>query len=163
MNNPITLFLLIILVTAVFFDLKNQKIPNWLTLGSLPIILVISFLSGGSAQLITSFLGAALAGFIWLFIWQLGLVGGGDQKLMMVVGASLGYQLVIPVTLVIAMVGGLQAIIFILIEKLKEPNKTLRDISKSLYIPYGLAIAAGVLLTLVLNNFHLIPQTLFLI
>jgi len=66
--------LLGIVFFASFYDLKHREVPNWLTL---PLILLGVFMSfPGNPSLWT------MSVFIF-FIWQTGVIGGGDAKLWM--------------------------------------------------------------------------------
>ena len=92
---------------AVFNDLRTQRIPNWLTVPSLVLALVVHGCHGlvvnGSHglldELVFSLLGFA-AGFGMLFLLLLiGGGGGGDVKMMAALGAWLGWKLTVAVFL----------------------------------------------------------------
>jgi len=86
-----------VLAAAASVDLRERRIPNWMTLGLILTGLAQSF---GDGQLTTageSMLGL-MAGFALLFVlFCLGAVGAGDVKLMAGVGAWLGPILVLQV------------------------------------------------------------------
>ena len=75
---------------ATATDLKNRKIPNWLTVSSAIIGLLFHIFTAGLDGVWFS-LGGFAVGFGILFVlWMIGGGGGGDVKLMGAVGAWLG-------------------------------------------------------------------------
>ncbi|QDT12343.1 A24 family peptidase [Planctomycetes bacterium K23_9] len=82
----VILFSTIALVT----DLKNRRIPNWLTVSSAIAGLAWHAWSGGLAGVGTSLGGFATGFGLLLLLWAIGGGGGGDVKLMGAVGAWLG-------------------------------------------------------------------------
>ncbi len=100
MSEPSTyLLLLALLLTAVAagWDLRTGEIPNRLVAvgaGACAAALLVAGVAGGGAALLRSLL-AAVAGFglvslvPWL-LYRAGGMGGGDLKLLAVVGAALG-------------------------------------------------------------------------
>jgi prepilin peptidase CpaA len=160
----ITLALLTGLI-AIIWDLKYHKIPNWLTLPALLLGVVIN-IALNPGEWYFPFAGL-LAGFILLFIpFALGGIGGGDLKLLAALGAILGVRAVLWIFLIGGVAGGLfsaVAIIFKMglregsirifsifssIGNVKNQNKTADSPSKQ-YIPYGLAIVFGLVITLI--------------
>ena len=79
---------LIVLVSAVYFDIKERRIPNRLIVLSLlffPVLVVLS--SGLSLDIIKTHLIAALIVFsVGLVFWLTGWMGAGDVKLLGVLG-----------------------------------------------------------------------------
>lgn len=83
--------LIFILFISVFFDLKERRIPNWLTLWGAVIGLFINFLEG-FAQFLQGLLGLTLGIGIMIVPFALGWIGAGDVKLFGTVGSLLGVQ-----------------------------------------------------------------------
>ncbi len=75
---------------ALVTDLKNRRIPNWLTVSSAVAGLAWHLWSGGLAGAGTSLGGFATGFGLLLLLWVIGGGGGGDVKLMGAVGAWLG-------------------------------------------------------------------------
>lgn len=77
------------LAVAVFTDLKERKIRNWLTVPMFLLGLVAAHLAGGAPGLVSSIKGAGvcLLGFMVLPYQNM---GGGDLKLAAGCGAWLG-------------------------------------------------------------------------
>jgi Flp pilus assembly protein protease CpaA len=90
---------------AAVFDLRRFRVPNSLTLPLLLSGIAFHVIVAGLAGLQSSLLGA-LFGFAILFVFYfVGVMGGGDVKLMAAVGAWLG----MPMTVYVFSVAGLAA------------------------------------------------------
>lgn len=83
---------LAVAVTAGLFDLKWRRIPNWLALAGLVLGFVLHLSQAGPAGVGTAAAGAGLALAVYLPLWLLRAMGGGDLKLMAALGAILGWQ-----------------------------------------------------------------------
>lgn len=82
----VMLFMLLALVT----DLKDRRLPNWLTVSSAALGLVYHLATGGWDGLLFSLGGFATGFGLLLLLWLIGSGGGGDVKLMGAVGSWLG-------------------------------------------------------------------------
>jgi prepilin signal peptidase PulO-like enzyme (type II secretory pathway) len=82
------------LIGAAIFDLRSQRIPDWITLPGLGWAIGLSLLPS-LWRPFDAMLGALVSGGLLLIIAAMsrGAVGGGDIKLMAVIGAILGPQL----------------------------------------------------------------------
>ena len=154
------------LAVAVYMELKEQRIPNWLTLSGMALGLLIGYLNG-MAVFWTSVGGLAI-GFGFLFIFYIfGGVGGGDVKLMGAVGALLGVDLVKPALFYTACIGAFLAIMILIWRKdfwlritqgLRRMafwrKKGADPVAKlpPVTVPYGIAIAIGCLLALTMKG-----------
>ena len=158
--------LAIVLIVAVYMELKESRIPNWLTLPGMGIGLMLGYLPGGLS--LQSSLGGLGIGFGFLFMFYVfGGIGGGDVKLMGAVGALLGHALAVPALFYTAILGGFMALMvliwrksfwsglkagammFIRGRKATEENKEKESLGT---IPYGLAIAGGCLAALMAGS-----------
>lgn len=144
MSDLYILFALGVALLAVIYDLKFRIIPNWLTLGSLILIIILSWLFGETASLREHSLGAILVGGIWLIFWRFKIMGGGDQKLMATLGAAIGLNLAPYLMLAVAIFGGIISLIFMLGNNKYKFNNIWSQ--KKLPVPYSLAILAGLIL-----------------
>jgi prepilin peptidase CpaA len=106
---PIRVTLTAIALVAAFTDLKWRRIPNWLTLPALPVgILAQSVYGSGFWQ----GLAGAVVGFLALLpLFLLGAGGAGDVKLFAVVGSFVGIDNLLVVFVLIALIGGVAAVI----------------------------------------------------
>ncbi|MGB3114101.1 MAG: A24 family peptidase, partial [Candidatus Omnitrophota bacterium] len=102
------LILTYILIIIVFVDIEKQEVPDVLSLPGIPLGIILvgvsAFLSGGVVwkALLNSLTGVVagggsmfLLGFMGEMIFRKESLGGGDVKLMAMVGAFLGWKLVI--------------------------------------------------------------------
>ena len=90
-------------------DVKHRRIPNWLTVSTLVVALVVRAFPGGP-PLSDGLLGFGLAFALTLPLFGFGFMGGGDVKLLMVVGALLGPLPFFVAFLYTSVVGGLMAL-----------------------------------------------------
>jgi leader peptidase (prepilin peptidase) / N-methyltransferase len=84
---------MILLAVAAIVDIQRKVIPNWFTLPGLAWVLVTSTFLGWP-RIADALLGALLCGgaLLILAVVSRGGIGGGDVKLMAMVGASLGWR-----------------------------------------------------------------------
>jgi prepilin peptidase CpaA len=173
MDESVLLHLLavVLAVTAAIFDLRQHRIPNWLTYPGMLIGLVArwvvyrhdSFL--GWKGLASGFAGLLLAGGVMFIFFAVRAMGAGDVKIMAAIGAFVGPGTAVSVLLATAICGGVLAIGYALYRKrmvktLKNLASVLRfhawagvqahpevnlDNPEALRMPYGLAIALGTL------------------
>ncbi|MGH7971411.1 MAG: A24 family peptidase [Limisphaerales bacterium] len=163
---PALLAVALVLTAAVFTELKENKIPNWLTFTGMAAGLAIGYLYGKPA-LWSSFAGLSI-GFGFLFIFYVfGGVGGGDVKLMGAAGALMGSELIKPAVLYTALLGAFLALMLVIwrrdfwlrvghsLRRLafwSKPTDQPPAQSQPVTVPYGLAIAAGCLLALIVKG-----------
>ena len=155
------------LIIAVYTDIKDKKLPNYLTFPAMFMGLICHFINDGLSGLFFSIAGLVL-GIALLFLpYIIGGMGAGDAKLMGAVGAFLGPKGVFIAFLATSIVGGIYAIGLLafhgyLKEALKRYwaiLKTFIFTNKFIYIPpskreqkpklcYGVAIAIGTIISL---------------
>ncbi len=159
---------IILVVVAAIWDIKTQKIPNYLTFPSWGIGIIYHMSQNGIDGLIFSIKGLFLGMALLLFFYVLKGMGAGDVKLMGAVGALLGWEGVLKAFFFSAIIGGIYSIIVILRahilrEFLKNIWFTLKDLFLThsfVYVPvnpklklhYGLAIAIGTIVSLWLGD-----------
>jgi len=157
-------FTLVLTLLAAWTDLRDRKIPNWLTLpGILVGIALNSYLRGwhGTKQ---SLEGAGLALLVILPLVLLRALGAGDWKLMGAVGAFLGPALFPFILVGSIFVAGVMAIVqMVRTRRVVETICNLavlvqgffslhfnREISLDnpvlMKLPFGVAVAAGTLI-----------------
>jgi prepilin peptidase CpaA len=161
MNRIVTIIFVGLLLGAAISDLRTRRIPNALTLPGLLLGLVLATFPAG-ITLPAALLGAGAALIFSLPLFALGALGGGDGKLLMMVGAFLGPREFGTALLLTIFAGGLLALHVTI--KLGRLGETLRNLGalilyfatfgrrghrhtlsmpEAVAIPYGLAIAAG--------------------
>jgi len=108
----VTVIMFIPLAAAiVYMDIRYRRIPNKLVLVTLLCGLTLNTIFGGSHGLVVSLEGLALAFALMFFFHLFGTMGAGDVKLFAAIGAVIGLSLVLPTLLVVALTGGVLAIV----------------------------------------------------
>jgi len=85
----------VVFCCALYFDLRYQRIPNQLCLLALLSGIVLQTGFGQWGGLVNAFYGAGLALVLLLPTFYFRMLGAGDVKLMIGVGALLGPQLLL--------------------------------------------------------------------
>ena len=122
--------------SAVVEDLRRGAIPNWVNLSAIVGGLVYHSIHQGWRGLAIACGGAVLGFAIFLAVYCLGGMGGGDVKLMAAFGALLGPVGILTAAVLTSVIGALMA----------AASLALRRRRKA--IPYGPAIVLGAWLAL---------------
>lgn len=100
--------LLLVCALAIVFDVRQRRLPNWLTVGALASALLLRAITG--EPVLPGLASAALAFAFGFPFFMMGGLGGGDVKLMAALGAFLDLQS-LPVALgVMALTGAVMAL-----------------------------------------------------
>jgi len=94
---------------AIWFDIRERRVPNVLTVPALTVGLVIGAM-GGWAGLGWALGGAAFGFFFALPFFLVGGLGGGDLKLLTAFGSLLGPGRLVTALVVMGLVGGAMAL-----------------------------------------------------
>jgi prepilin peptidase CpaA len=154
------------LTVAVYIELKENRIPNWLTFSGMALGLLIAKLHGDNT--FWASLGGLAIGFGFLFIFYVfGGVGGGDVKLMGAAGALMGVEMIKPALFYTAFIGAFIAAMMVIWRKdfwmrigqglrrlafwRKQDNNQPAPLP-AIKMPYGIAIAIGCLLALLASG-----------
>jgi prepilin peptidase CpaA len=120
------LVLVVLVLSAAVWDLRNRRIPNALSLaGIVAGVSLNSFLYGFSG-LRRSLSGLALALFLYVLLWLIRAVGAGDAKLMAAVGSLVGPGDWVAIFLITAILGA--AIGMVLIVQQRRVRKTFDNV-----------------------------------
>ena len=156
---------LLLAVAAAILDLRQHRIPNWLTYPGIVLGVALRAAALGWKGLGTGLAGGLLAGGIMFLFFMVRAMGAGDVKIMAAIGSLVGPRHAVDVLLATAICGGVLAIAYALyrrrmISTLKNVGSVLRfhawagvqahpelnlDNPATLRMPYGLAIALGTL------------------
>ena len=79
-------------VIAAITDWREARIRNWLTFPPLLVAPAVHGILLGKTGVVASLLGVALCGLPMFWLWQKRAIGGGDVKLLAVVGAVAGVR-----------------------------------------------------------------------
>jgi prepilin peptidase CpaA len=141
---------LVVGVAASVEDLWRRKISNAIALSAFASGLLAQGLLWGVEGIWNALLGSLIGFAVFLIFFLLGGMGGGDIKLMGGFGAILGPQLIWVAAMMTALIGGLMALVYLLVRKTRRaieaadgPATPLRKEA----IPYAPAIALGALLS----------------
>ena len=96
---------------ACITDLRARCVPNVLTLGAAGMAIAFHGLSDSGAGLLFALSGWALGLLVFLPLFALRGIGGGDVKLLAAFGAWLGPSLVLWVAAFAAIAGGVFALV----------------------------------------------------
>lgn len=164
MSNPYSINLLALLALvgiAVFTDLRERRIPNWLTVSGVLVGLALAAIETAGFPT-AALLGVVTALAIAFPLFALGGIGAGDVKLLAAVGAFVGPGGLLPVVIYGGIAGGVLALgsairrgvlvpvlmsslglllHFITLGRHGEPPTLATPGAHS--VPYGVAIAVG--------------------
>lgn len=163
--------LVFVAAVGAWYDVRERRVPNELTVGGLALALALAAFAGWSGVL-AALAGAGIAFAVALPVFLAGGLGGGDVKLLTAVGAFLGPGELPAALAAIAIVGGVMAVVEVV--RQGAVARTLRrlggivmglrwrtftrwkgrasgepltvDAEGAITVPYAVAIAAGAVL-----------------
>jgi prepilin peptidase CpaA len=155
-------------LVASVFDVRNRKIPNFITCPAFAFGLVLHLALNGWRDMLTALAAGLICGVVFFLFYVAGGMGAGDVKLIMAVGCIAGLSHIAYILVLTAISGGIMAVMLALVrgrfqETLMnvgeiashhrqaglQPHPDLNiDNAKTLRLPYALAIASGTVLTL---------------
>lgn len=106
--------LFLMVVPAALFDLRDRRIPNWITLSGVLLSLALNCVLHQTAGLWFSLKGLGIALLIYLPLYLLRGMGAGDVKLMAAVGAAAGWANWLGILFLTAMFGGIAALVLVI-------------------------------------------------
>lgn len=173
---PIGPCVVALVVIAMAYDLHTRRIPNWLVAAALIIALPVQVLANGMPIGPLWWIAGALTGGL-LFVpgYLMRMLGAGDVKLMAAVGALLGPRCALEAVLAAMAAGGVLSFLALmqrrrvrrgmasamtmLIAMTEAPSqgaapsssRSENETTSIGTLPYGVAIAIGTVITLVVN------------
>lgn len=159
--GPLTAVLTAVMVLAIWFDVSEKRIPNWLTVGATVAALALRGFIGVEA-LWAGLMGGTLGLSLGVLLFAAGAMGAGDGKLLATVGTCLGFGVFVQALPLIGLAGGVLAIAVTAHNRTLLP--TLLRVRELLFhvvsfgrigerrtlampgavtVPYGVAVAAG--------------------
>jgi len=163
--------LVVLTLTAAAYDWKYRIVPNWLTLTGVIAGLAVNTLLNGLTGPWVAISGAGFALLVYLPLYALRAMGGGDVKLMAAVGALMGPFIWWGIFVYTVLIGGAAALVAIIAGG--RFRRTLRNIwtiltslarakrpwvenpeidvgsERSLRLPHAVTIAAATLVYLI--------------
>ncbi len=139
----------LLLIAVFLIDLKHRIIPDVITLPGMALGFFFS-LFVEFPSVLNSLIGIVVGGALFYVSAMVGellfrkeSMGGGDIKLAMMLGAFLGWQKILLVFLVSALLGAVVGTIALLFSK---------DVKETRMIPFGPFLALGSILTIFLGD-----------
>ena len=133
-----------VLLWSAIEDIRKREIPNTAVVSVLILYCIYSIAGFSDWQ---NGLIAAVVIFIPTFLlFQFGVFGGGDAKMMTVVAPFMGLKALSLFLLIVAVAGALLALGMALHgiwSRRRQSRETIIEEVRTLSIPYGVAIAAG--------------------
>lgn len=139
-------------VVAAMIDVNRLKIPNWLNLSIAALFVPAALVSGLPIEIIGGHIVTAALAFLVAFgLFAFNVFGGGDAKMIPAVILWLGPSASLPFLYYMGIVGGVFAL-FIFMVRRAMPAAVLPGLVRAPFeegagVPYGVAIAAGVILS----------------
>jgi prepilin peptidase CpaA len=123
---------------AAVFDVRDRRLPNWLTLGGFVVgaiyalVTGVSLLGGNTAN---AMFAAAIAFLLFFPMYIAGWMGAGDVKLFAAMGMLGGSKILLPTLLIAGIVAGIGALVLLGLNRKKATAKRP--------VPYGVGLALG--------------------
>ena len=139
-------------VMAALYDVNQLKIPNWLNLTIAGLFIPAAAVSGLPLEIIGGHIMVAGLAFLIAFgLFAFNIFGGGDAKMIPAVMLWLGPEAGLPFVFTMALAGGVCAL-FILLIRRTMPAAAVPEVIRAPFeenagVPYGVAIAAGAILS----------------
>ncbi len=154
----------VLLAIACYTEIRSRRIPNILTVSAMIFGLAGWGILNGLDGILFSLYGLLIGGGVFLPFCLMGILGGGDMKLMAAAGAIIGYPLIIPALCYTCFAGGIMALVMAawqgqILSTLARcfniifggSKKRPEGLRKAPTLPYGIAIAFGTILSLLLS------------
>lgn len=150
-----------LVLVAAAKDATSFTIPNWVSLALAVLFPAAAFAAGMPPAAIGLHVGIGVAALvIGMVMFALRWLGGGDAKLIAAVALWLGWPALMTFLLAVALAGGALAVLLLVMRQsalrvyvLRGPSWMVRLTEPGEGVPYGVAIAAGVLAALPLSPF----------
>ncbi len=156
----LTIAVLTIAFIATVTDVLYNKIYNWLTLPAMLLGLLAGTYFHGWMGLLHSFIGIAAGLLLYGWMFAIRVMGAGDVKLLMAMGALGGGLFVIDVAIFGILVGGVMALgILIFKGRIREFSRKIYrflvsvfyknlvlefpEVDQKLTMPFGIAISVA--------------------
>ncbi len=137
--------LVVIGTIASITDFRERKIYNIVNYPSMLLGFLLWSVYAGSDGFLASILGFGIAMGVYLILYFIGGFGAGDVKFAGVIGAMMGFPMVINWLVFSAIVGGLFALALLVRYRLKKADRF--EMKDSIFIPFGPPMTLAVLIT----------------
>lgn len=151
-THGLALALALCMVVVIISDAAHYIIPNWLN--GLVALLFVGGAVAGVADPVSGLMAAGALLALGLVLFTLGLMGGGDVKLLVVCALWTGFgRLTVEFIFLTSVMGGALVILTLMLRKIIPPiwlrlahaHALPRLLTRGEAVPYGIAIAAAFL------------------
>jgi len=154
-------------VVVAYQDVRTRRIPNALSLAMAILGLVRIALTQDAVAGSYTLAAGAIVFAVTLALFHYGVIGGGDAKLIPATALVIGYRDLLGFLFLMSLCGGALAIAAIVVDKLAASLKRLRGpasppspgeidrlraLPTASTVPYGCAVAAAGLMTLIASR-----------
>jgi len=154
-------------VVVAYQDVRTRRIPNALSLAMAILGLVRIALTQDAVAGSYTLAAGAIVFAVTLALFHYGVIGGGDAKLIPATALVIGYRDLLGFLFLMSLCGGALAIASIAVDKLTASLKRLRGpaspplpgeihrlraLPTPSTVPYGLAVAAAGVMTLIASR-----------
>ena len=139
------------LLLAAYTDYASMRIPNWVCSAMMAgFFLTLPFTWGGFAWFAEHLAVGGVFFAFGLAVWSLGLLGGGDAKLMAATGLWFGWADTLPYILYTSLFGAVIGLALLFSPKILPQAVLSSTVGTRLFqggkdMPYALALAGGAL------------------
>lgn len=134
------------------YDICCRRVPNILNGFAAIIGLSLPWILSDGLDLFSSYFGGILGLLILLPPYALGVIGAGDVKVLSVLGLFVGIKEMLPLTIYIAISGGILALVYLIhlsISKFLRGKYIGLSAPSSIQLPYVVAIFGGFIYMLI--------------
>ena len=148
------------MVFLACYDVATFRIPNWANLGlvaAFPVFAGAAALSGADIWWLSHLAAGAIVFGAGLVLFFARVLGGGDVKLLSAAALWVGMKGLLPLVVWVGLAGGVLVLVLLLLRRNllvlvawatpRVPESLPRALTTGEKVPYGVAIAAGTILT----------------
>jgi prepilin peptidase CpaA len=148
---------ILLLVAAALWDAVTMTIPNYLVLAVLALYVVGLAVNFDLSDILFDLLAAVIIFVVCFVLFALGWLGGGDAKLAPGAVLWVGYDGFLEFVVAMTLAGGALSIVLLILRGgLRAASASQERLPLVLQwaspIPYGIAISAGAILMIWLQN-----------
>lgn len=151
LEYPVLLVFPVAMAFAGAMDLMTLTISNKISIALIAAFAAAALLMGLPLQVVLMHLAAGASVLaVTTVMFYMGWLGGGDAKLLAAAALWIGFDLMMPYLLKVAVLGGVLALVILIYRRLPIASLPVPAFAKRLHtdgtgIPYGIAIAGGAL------------------
>lgn len=109
--------LILLLITATYTDIRENKIPNYLTITAVGVGVLFFTIKNGWEGLLFSLSGMAVGFMVMLLLYLFGAISAGDVKIFAGIGALTGTDFVLYSAMYTLIYAGIIGLIILILKK----------------------------------------------